>query len=328
LTTGTDLVLSLSVAFFQLTGKSKRYTEASFLRKIRLLIVDAQLPATAVSIGLLVLLMVDNRSPILSLWLGLPLIYPINVLSTLTARRSIRDDLEADVGGQRAFDENTKEEMAQIPPPEHRPSFLLAPFPSIVVRRASTEIRKASDKLSQYTQPILVPAISGVRRASAFLGVIPPASKSNSKRKGFPFKGRKGKPEAARSPGEIHPASLHYPLQADAAPMGKSAKCLERSHSLAPLDAPEGLTINLGQTTANNNFFGPDQRHPELHDPFSHPSPTAGIRDPSPHPTIEEALEAHEIFEMPGTPDGLSPKSGHSPLVADPMAFDIPAEWK
>lgn len=94
LTTATDLLLTASIAYLHITGKSTRYTNASFLRKMRYLIVDGQLAATLISVGLLVLLMVRPSSSITHLWLGLPLVYPINVFGTLESRRSLRDDVE------------------------------------------------------------------------------------------------------------------------------------------------------------------------------------------------------------------------------------------
>jgi len=105
--------------------------------------------------------------------------------------------------------------------------------------------------------------------------------------------------------------------------MGQSTKCLERSHSLAGLDGPTGLSINLGQPTTV--YFDTPPGHPELSDPFAS---TPRSRSPSPHPTIEEALVAHEIFEMPSTPEVPSPKSRDSPMMPDPLSVDIGPEWK
>jgi len=120
MTAATDLALSVAVAFLQLRGKSKRYSEASALRKVRLLIVDAQLPATIVSVGLLVLIMVDSYSPMTTLWLGFPLVYPINVMSTLNARRALREDIEAEVSGDRRESDVTvmgeKTEIVSVQP--------------------------------------------------------------------------------------------------------------------------------------------------------------------------------------------------------------------
>jgi len=97
MTTATDLVLSVSIAFMQLRGKSRRYAEASgVFSKLRLLILDAQLPATIVSVGLLILLSINSYSPFTHIWLGLPLVYPINVLSTMSAKKSLREDIEAE----------------------------------------------------------------------------------------------------------------------------------------------------------------------------------------------------------------------------------------
>jgi len=106
--------------------------------------------------------------------------------------------------------------------------------------------------------------------------------------------------------------------------MGQSARCFERSHSLAPLDTETGQSIALGQQ-ANTGFLNSPPGHPELSDPFAN---TPRSRSPSPNPTIEEALEAHEIFEMPSTPEVLSPKSSHSPMMADPPSFEAGPEWK
>jgi hypothetical protein len=107
LTTFTDLVLTSSIAFLHMSGKSKRYSDASFFAKVRLLIVDAQLAATLISVGLLVLLMVEPSSSMTHLWLGLPLIYPINVFGTLDSRRALRDDVEAAAAGDDERREST-----------------------------------------------------------------------------------------------------------------------------------------------------------------------------------------------------------------------------
>jgi hypothetical protein len=134
----------------------------------------------------------------------------------------------------------------------------------------------------------------------------------------------------------MHPASLGFPLSASGAPMGESelvprGKALDRPHSLAPLDTQPELLISLGQSTAlppsPTSDAGVSGTHPTLADPFAG-SGRSRSASPSPRPTIEEALEAHEIFEMPATPTLMSPKSNHSPMLHSPGEVPAATEWK
>jgi hypothetical protein len=194
MTTATDLVLTCSIATMQLRGKSRRYVEATgFFSKVRLLIVDAQLPATLISVGLLILLSIDSYSPFTHLWLGLPLVYPINLMSTLSAKKDLREDIEAEAD-RRSSAGSVTDEKPRIPPADHRPSFLLSPFPTIAIRRASV-------KLGEIASPIIGPAVNGVRRASQLLGAMPPLVRHPAKRRTFPFKNRSNDP---RSPPVSH----------------------------------------------------------------------------------------------------------------------------
>lgn len=132
----------------------------------------------------------------------------------------------------------------------------------------------------------------------------------------------------------MHPASLGFPLSTTGAPMGESelvsrGKAFDRPHSLAPLDNQPELLIHLGQTTAlpaSPNSEAGGAGHPTLADPFA--GGRSRSNSPSPRPTIEEALEAHEIFEMPATPTMMSPKSHTSPMVPSPGEMPAATEWK
>ena len=161
-----------------------------------MLVIDAQLPATLVSSALLVLVFVHTAVSVTDVWLGFPLIYPINLFASLASSHALREDVEADAKAaetERRTSEGDDQTKTEIPPAEHRPSFVLAPFPIITLRRAS-------EKLQQLASPVLVPAISGVRRASQLLGALPPiAPRMPAKKRTFPFRSKKAD-DFSRSP--------------------------------------------------------------------------------------------------------------------------------
>lgn len=359
--TATDVAISTTMATLLFMGKSKQFKHASTWGKIGYLLVEAQLTCTLLSAGLLGLLMWSTSTELSHLWLGFPLIYAITVVTSLASKVDKRESLELEAQSTETLEVAPPEEKCEIPPAEHRPSFKFATFPTISIRRAS-------QGFTDFISPVTIPAMNGVRRASQFLGVIPPPGPRNLTKRTFPFKrktdvnkvNKSNMVESRDERGtEMHPTCLHYPLSSQGATMGASENGrglpvgLERQHSLALFDSdpqllsismtdgastfnsPSGFPLPPSPTGSSSSDIGPDQivvrsndRSPSLHDPFAESGAGISSEMSKSHssssfrtygrPTMQEALEAHEIFEFPGTPNSdamFSPKSSASPML-------------
>jgi hypothetical protein len=96
LSTGTNLLLTVTLSLAFLEGACKRITGTTSGVRVPPFFAGSQFLATSVSLGLGLIVFANPESPAVHLWLGLPLVYPINVLSTLGHKQSARADLEAE----------------------------------------------------------------------------------------------------------------------------------------------------------------------------------------------------------------------------------------
>ena len=122
---------------------------------------------------------------------------------------------------------------------------------------------------------------------------------------------------------ERHPSSLDFPLQADVITSGESellprAKALERTHSLAQLDLAPGSSAMAGETGSPplSPALVLSSLSGHLNNTLARVSSRSGHqRSPLLTPSLVEAIQAHEMFELPSTPLGGSPEIRHSGLM-------------